>query len=247
MTSTTFAALLDEQVRASGSRPLVTFYDDATGERVELSVTTYANWVAKTASLLQDELDLERGARLAVDLPPHWLGPVLLGAAWSVGAVACPATEAGDADLVVCGPARVGTHAAGAVPVLALSLLPMGARFSDPLPDGVVDFGAVVWGQPDAFFAVDPPGPQDLAWADADGTLTQSELLDEARRGPYAEPGSRLLTDANPCSRSGLGTLVAPLAAGGGTVWVRHARPDGWEERARTERATAEWRQPARS
>ena len=43
------------------ARPLVTFYDDATGERVELSVATYANWVAKTAGLAQDELDVERG------------------------------------------------------------------------------------------------------------------------------------------------------------------------------------------
>ena len=49
----------------------MTFYDDATGERVELSVATYANWVAKTSSLLVEELDLERGMRLLLDLPAH--------------------------------------------------------------------------------------------------------------------------------------------------------------------------------
>ena len=53
---TTFPRLLDAALRSDPARPLVTFYDDATGERIELSVTTYANWVAKTASLLQDEL-----------------------------------------------------------------------------------------------------------------------------------------------------------------------------------------------
>ena len=52
------------------ARPLVTFYDDATGERVELSVATYANWVAKTAGLAQDELDARArrpGARRPAD------------------------------------------------------------------------------------------------------------------------------------------------------------------------------------
>ena len=57
---TTFAAVLAAQLRRDPGRPLLTFYDHATDERVELSVTTYANWVAKTASLLQDELDVER-------------------------------------------------------------------------------------------------------------------------------------------------------------------------------------------
>lgn len=43
--------------------PLVTFYDDATGERVELSARTFDNWVAKTANLLQDELNAGPGDR----------------------------------------------------------------------------------------------------------------------------------------------------------------------------------------
>ncbi|NDU76176.1 TIGR03089 family protein, partial [Actinomadura sp. DSM 109109] len=38
------------------SRPLVTFYDDAAGERVELSARTFDNWVAKTANFLVDGL-----------------------------------------------------------------------------------------------------------------------------------------------------------------------------------------------
>ena len=48
-------------------------------------MVTYANWVAKTAALLSDELGLERGGSALVDLPTHWLGPVWLGALWSVG------------------------------------------------------------------------------------------------------------------------------------------------------------------
>src|SRR5688572_12431726 len=84
---TTFDSVLRAQLRRDPGRPLVTWYDHATGERVELSVTTYANWVAKAASLLVEEGDLERGMRLRIDLPTHWLGPVFLGAAWTVGLV----------------------------------------------------------------------------------------------------------------------------------------------------------------
>ena len=82
---TTFPQVLSGLLARDAGRPLVTFYDDATGERTELSVTTYANWVAKVASLLVDELEIEHGSRLRVDLPAHWLAPVVMGAAWAGG------------------------------------------------------------------------------------------------------------------------------------------------------------------
>ena len=249
MTPTTFPDLLDDQLRRSGSRPLVTFYDDATGERVELSVTTYANWVAKTAGVLQDDLGLERGDTVLVDLPTHWLAPVWLGACWSTG-LAVTADPAADASLVVCGPPGVAQHVGRGRPVVALSLLPMGRRFTDPLPAGVVDFGVVVWGQPDAFVAYDPPTPGDAAWLGT-STLTQAELLTSAAAHPWGTAGTRLLPDVAPVSEAGLAAFVGPLAAGGGTVWVAHPDPAGWEHRAASEQVTATLRtdpgQPARS
>src|SRR3712207_4244491 len=159
---TTFADLLARRLRRDAGKPLVTWYDAATGERVELSVTTYANWVAKAASLLTEEHDLERGATLRLDLPSHWLGPVFLGAGWSAGLVL---TFAGEADAVVCGPERLASWAelSDRVLVLACSLLPMGVRFAEPLPAGVHDVGVEIWSQPDAFVATDPPGPDDVA------------------------------------------------------------------------------------
>jgi len=59
----------------------VTWYDDATGERVELSVATAANWAAKTANLLAED-DIE-----AVRLDPawHWLATVVALGAWTAG------------------------------------------------------------------------------------------------------------------------------------------------------------------
>jgi uncharacterized protein (TIGR03089 family) len=229
-----FRAVLESQLRRDAGRPLVTFYDDATGERVELSVTTYANWVAKTAALAQDELDLTRGDLVLVDLPTHWLGPVWLGAAWSLGlAVTTEPALLASCRLVVCGPDGLDGYAASGPQVVALSLRPLGARFASPLPAGVLDYGAVVLGLPDVFLPDDPPTGDDVAWRETTGTSTQAELLDGA-----AAEGGRLLTDVNPCTRAGVATLLGPLQGGGGTVWVRNPDPATWEHRAETERAT---------
>lgn len=239
MSAATFPALLAAEVRRAGTRPLVTFYDDATGERAELSVLTYANWVAKTAGLLQDDLGLARGGMVLVDLPTHWLGPVVLGAAWSLGlTVTDDPDEADQADLVVCGPATVVEHSASGRPVLALSLLPMGARFATPLPTGVVDYGLVVWGQPDSFLPYEQPEQGDVAWRAGGSVVTHSALLAAAGGSALSDFGTRLLTDENPCSVDGLVAFLAPMIAGGGTVWVANPDGDSWERRAEAERAT---------
>jgi uncharacterized protein (TIGR03089 family) len=240
VTASTFPDLLADQVRRSGSRPLVTFYDDLSGERVELSVVTFANWVAKTASLLQDEVGLERGDTVLIDLPTHWLGPVWLGACWSLG-LAVTTDPSARCDLVVCGPHGIDRYAAngrpGIAPVIALSLLPMGQKFRQTLPQGVIDFGAVVWGQPDAFVAYDPPEPADTAWTGATDQI-QAQLIARAAAHSWSTSGTRLLTDVPPCSEDGLLAFLAPLMAGGGTVWVSQADPDCWDRRSDIEQAT---------
>ena len=231
---TTFPTILERLLRGEVGRPLVTFYDHASGERTELSVATYANWVAKTASLLADEFDLERGQSIRIDLPTHWLGPVFLGAAWTVGLVV---TESDHADAVVCGPERVD-HWAVAGPdttVLASALHPLGMRFADPLPDGVHDFGAEVWSQPDAFVPFDPPDADDLA---VDGT-TQGELWDAAAAGSVLTDGGRVLTEENPASPSGIPSFTEPLVRGGSLVLVAHADPGRLEATYAAEHATA--------
>lgn len=231
---TTFATVLDRLLRADPGRPLVTFYDHGTGERTELSVTTYANWVAKTASLLAEELELERGQTLRVDLPTHWLGPVVLGAAWSVGLVV---TQHDEPDAVVCGPAGLARWSGQAdrVPVIASALHPLGMRFADPLPPGVHDLGVEVWSQPDAFLALDPPGADDLA---VDGT-TQGEMWDAAAARSVLRDGDRVLTEENPASPSGLSSFTEPLVRGGSVVLVAHAEPGRLEATYADERATA--------
>lgn len=235
---TTFESVLTRVLKADPGQPLVTFYDDATGERVELSRITYANWVAKTASLLVDEPDLTRGDTLRIDLPTHWLGPVFLGAAWTAGLVV---TDDDAPDAVVCGPDGVARWAAEAsrIPVLACSLLPLGVRFAVPLPDGVHDVGVEVWSQPDAFTAYDPPAASDPAYRFVGVERTHAELWSSAAAGDLLADGGRLLTEANPTSPTGVATFAEPLARSGSLVLVARADRQRLQATYVAERATA--------
>lgn len=230
---TTFSAVLADQLRRDPGRPLITFYDHASDERVELSVTTYANWVAKVAGLLLEEGGLERGMSIRVDLPPHWLGPVFLGAAWTIG---LRVTQDAGADAVVCGPEELETWAPGAAarPVFACSLLPLGVRFADPLPPQVHDVGIEVWSQPDAFTAWDPPTSDDPAT----DSFSQQELLETVTAGSDLTDGDRLLSVANPASPPDMATFTEPLARSGSLVLVRHPDPRRLDDLAATERVT---------
>jgi hypothetical protein len=67
------------------SETLVTYRDEATGDRVGLAAADVAEWTAATASLLTSECGLGPGARVAVLLPPHWQTAVVLLGAWSAG------------------------------------------------------------------------------------------------------------------------------------------------------------------
>jgi uncharacterized protein (TIGR03089 family) len=235
-TPRTFPHLLVDRLRADPGQPLVTAYDDATGERTELSVTTYANWVSKTANLLTDELGLDAGDTVRLDLPSHWLVPVFLGAAWSAG-LSVTRTEGRDHALVVCGPDTVDRHRE-APQVVACSLLPFAVRFADTLPSGVLDYGLLWPGQSDVFMGLTPPSPDTVAWL-ADGTArTQADLLEDATSRGY-EPGVRLLTDVHPAQDSGVPAFLGPLLRGGSLVLLRNATDDSWPARQDDERATA--------
>jgi acyl-coenzyme A synthetase/AMP-(fatty) acid ligase len=79
------ADLLDAERRRDGARPLLTWYDDATGARVELSVATAANWAAKIANHLVDEVEVEPGDVVAVEPVLHWITAVVMLGTWTAG------------------------------------------------------------------------------------------------------------------------------------------------------------------
>ena len=154
------AAVLDPLLRTDASKPRITYYDDATGERIELSTVTFANWAAKTANLLHDELGASAGTKVAILLPAHWQTAAVVFGAWWMGAeVAIGA--AGGADIAMCTADRLpeADDAVGTVgDVVALSLDPFGRSVPD-LPAGVTDYATSVRVQADRVVAEHRPGP----------------------------------------------------------------------------------------
>ena len=134
-------------LRVDPARPRITHYDDAAGSRVELSGATLANWAAKTANWLRDELDIQPGDPVAVLLPPHWqTAGVLLGAWWCGATVVTSATGAA---VALCGVDRIG-EVAGSDEVVAVGLDALGREVAG-LPPGVHDFATEVRIHGDSF------------------------------------------------------------------------------------------------
>jgi uncharacterized protein (TIGR03089 family) len=181
---TTPAQLLRALVDADPGRPRITVYDDTDsptrGERIELSARVLANWVAKAANLLRDELDVEVGSVVRLDLPPHWRTLYWALATWSVGgcvevplhrrpdAVASPAALAAPgswgADVVVTDAVDVASAVSGASGTAVLVTLAALARSAGaPVPAGVVDEARELATHGDVFDAWDRPDPSDPA------------------------------------------------------------------------------------
>ncbi|MCT9005660.1 TIGR03089 family protein [Streptomyces rhizosphaerihabitans] len=249
-TDRTPADLLRSALSEDPARPLVTFYDDATGERVELSVATFANWVAKTANLLQGELSAEPGERVALLLPAHWQTAVWLLACSSVGVVADVGGDPAAADHVVAGPGRFEAGLACSGERVALSLAPLGRRFQTP-PVGYADYAVEVPSQGDRFAPYAPVDPEEQALIVAGAAYTGAEVVEQARADApgldLTGPGSRILSALSYDTWAGLAAgLYAPLATGGSVVLCRNLDQLGDDSLARrieSERVTATARQ----
>ncbi|MET8577044.1 TIGR03089 family protein [Streptomyces sp. NPDC005012] len=245
-TDRTPADLLRSALAADPARPLVTFYDDATGERVELSVATFANWVAKTANYLQDELSAEPGDRLALLLPGHWQAAVWLMACHSTGVVAAPGGDAAAADLVVTGPDTLEDARACSGERVALALRPLGGRFPQT-PAGFRDYALEVPGMGDRFAPYAPVDPEEPALIVAGREFTGAEVVERARaEAPglgLTGPTSRILSGLSYGTWEGVAAgLYAPLSIGGSVVLCRHLdqlSDDALARRVDAERVTA--------
>lgn len=231
--------LLRSALTRDGTRPLLTYYDDATGERIELSVTTFDNWVSKTAGLLRDGLEVAPGDRVALLLPAHWQSLVLAGACWAAGACAV-LDDAGDARLVVVGP-RTLDAAPRSGETLVLSLRPLGGRFAEPLPAGMLDYAAEVPTYPDRFVAYTPADPAEPALEAHGVVTTQGGVVGQATERAAqldAGPGARLLVATDDLRTALLDAMLVPLVVGGSAVLVRNEIRDRRDARIAAERVT---------
>ncbi len=241
--------LLSRRLRQDAAAPLVTFYDDATGERVEVSAATLGNWVAKTANFLQDEFDVGTGSVVAVTLPVHWQTAAVLLAAWTCGATVLDTAAEDDgrlaaADVVLADRPRLPAleEVADVDVLVGLSLHPLGAGMSGYVGPAR-DFAAEVRLHADTFVPMTPPDPVTPGLVAGGLSLTLGQLgavAVELGERLGIRPRERLLVDEALAVEAGPATwLLAPLAAGASLVLCRNARPDRLPSRATAERVTA--------
>lgn len=223
------AAVLDPLLRADPMGPRITYYDDATGERIELSTVTLANWAAKTANLLRDEFGAGPGTRVAVLLPAHWQTAAVLLGVWWIGA---EVVLSGPADLALCTVERLdeADEAVSGGEVAVLSLDPFGKPVPD-LPVGVTDYATAVRVHGDQYVAEPRPGPA------LEGQSVE-EVLASARTADLSA-GDRVMSSLPWSTAQEIITnLLAVFVAGASLVQVAHPDPTVLERRRETEKVT---------
>ncbi|MGN9811074.1 TIGR03089 family protein [Micromonospora sp. BQ11] len=227
--------------------PLLTYVDDATGERVDLTAQQLGTWVARSAGLLRDGCGLAPGSRVAVLLPPHWRTAAVLLGAWSVGlavsfrpraTAGLPVLEPGGDlpyDAVFVTPERLDDW---------LEDVPEGThRYlvgNGPLTDrpvGWLDWSTEVLRHGDTppdHASIDPSDP-----ASPDGTSYDEwgSVAREVADQLDLRAGDRLLVDPAEHEQP-LKWLLAPLSVGASVVLCANLDPARRDARIAAERAT---------
>ncbi|MGC4894802.1 TIGR03089 family protein [Micromonospora sp. DT31] len=220
------ARVLADAIAPDPTRPLLTWYDDGTGERTELSGATLANWVAKTANMLTDEAGASPGDLAGVLLPPHWQTAAVLLGCWSAKLTVTD-TLAPVEVLFVSADRVAETAGWAACERYALALDPFALPMRQ-VPDGCVDFVAAVRGHGDHF----TPYPES---GDGDAALLARAQARAAELG--IAPGDRLLVDVSRFPDP-VDWLLAPLTAGATLVACANPDPARLATRAATEKVT---------
>jgi uncharacterized protein (TIGR03089 family) len=227
---TVSAAVLDPLLRTDPAGPLITYYDDATGERIELSTATLANWAAKTGNLLRDELGAGPASRVAVLLPAHWQTAAVLFGIWWIGAEVL--IGASEADIALGTADRIDD--ANAAEVVALSLDPFGKPVED-LPLGITDYATSVRVHGDQIV----PEPRPAAALQG---RTVDAVLTSARNAAAAKgitSTDRVMSTAGWGSANDIASnMLSVFAVGASLVQVANPDPEAMKRRRETEKIT---------
>ncbi|MGC4809180.1 TIGR03089 family protein [Micromonospora sp. DT228] len=220
------ARVFADAIATDPTRPLLTWYDDASGDRTELSGATLANWVAKTANLLVDEVGLAPGTPAGVLLPPHWQTAAVLLGCWSTKLSVLDTP--GDVDVLFAAADRLDeAQSWSADERYALGLAPMAAPLRQ-VPPGFADYVVEVRRHGDHFNPQSGPGPTD------EHLLARAE----ARAAELGiEPGTRVLVDAARYPDP-VDWLLAPLTRAATVVLCANLDPARLASRQTTEKVT---------
>jgi uncharacterized protein (TIGR03089 family) len=241
-------------VRQDPTAPLVTYYDDGTGERTELSGATLDNWVAKTANLLVDGAGLGSGDIVAVLLPPHWQSAAILLGTWAAGLAADLGGAPEPVGALFTTPERAGTAAAWpAADRYATGLLPLAAPLRG-VPPGYTDYVVEVRAFGDRYAPVQPVTGSDRAIVGFSGSSAPAGRPGaggntardhrEVCRSAAARaadlgigPGDRVLVDGR-AYPDPADWLLAPLVAGASVVLCANLDTGRLRSRTETEKVT---------
>lgn len=216
---------------AGADRPLLTYYDDATGERTELTAAALGGWAARTAGLLREGCRLDVGDRAAVLLPPHWQTAAVLLGAWSVGVAVsfrswataglAPVGRGTDEPLEAVFVARKRLDSwLEVVPEarhrFVLGLTPNGAPL-DEVPAGYRDYLAEIGRDLDSLPAYGSIRHTDAASPDGTSYQEWGAVAHDIATSLDLRVGDRLLVDVAEHEEP-VKWLLAPLAAGASVV-----------------------------
>jgi uncharacterized protein (TIGR03089 family) len=233
------ATLLGPLLAGDSGRPRITWYGAG---RTELSTASLANWSAKVAGLLCDELGGTTGGVVVVRTTPSWqLVPLLLGAWWAGLTVTDQDDPAALAAFVDPGDDAASDE------VFVVSGHPLGAPSSD-VQQHQRDFSVAVLPQGDRFAPWGAgPAPDSPAVLTAAGGTSVAELLDRAfAAGSAIGPGGRVFSvDVLTLPQGVVAGVLGALAADGSLVQIGPGFPTGDDHAVRLasvagdERATA--------
>jgi uncharacterized protein (TIGR03089 family) len=236
--NTTIPQAFAAAVRRDPTTPLLTWYDDATGDRTELSGATLDNWVAKTANLFVDGVGLGEDDTVALLLPPHWQTAAVALGAWAAGLAVDLGDEPQPVAALFATPERV--PAAAAWPTgdrYATGLLPLAMPLRE-LPAGYLDYVTEVRNYGDHFRGRPveedhraAAGPVEMSHRAACRTAAERAV----ELGIVA--GDRVLVDAR-AYPDPADWLLAPLVAGASLVLCGNLDQALVDHRADTEKVT---------